>query len=89
MGASQTMNFGAATGDRHYTSSRWANGGGVAEHPLQRLGMVGRQSTLMLGRESAQTWAGIGDGPPAGVAHSPLPPVLNFAGSPRDPRFLV
>lgn len=89
MGVSQNMRNGANSGDRHVTTSRWANGGGVAEHPLQRQGLVGAQSTLMLARESAQTWAGIGDGPPAGVAHNILPPILRFAGSPRDPAYQV
>lgn len=87
--ANQVMQNGAVSGDRHITSSRWANGGGVAEHPLQRAGLVSAASTMMLAREAAQTWAGLGDGPPAAAFNMPLPPMVSFEGSPRDPRFLV
>lgn len=86
-----TLSYGAyASGDRHVPSARWANGGGVSTHPLQRQGMVGDGSTMMLGRETAQAQAGIGDGPPAAAFNMPTPPVVTpFQGSQRDARFTI
>ena len=81
-----------AWGNRH-VQVRYLGPSGVSLHPLQRSGHVSAASHHGAGsvnvRQFAATWPGLGDGPPAGLVHVTLPPMVQIAGSPRDPRIMI
>jgi hypothetical protein len=79
-----------AHGDMH-VQNRYLGPSGVSLHPLQRSGHVGARSHDFgaNARYGAAGWPGLGDGPPAGLVRVTMPPMVQIAGSPRDPRIMV
>ena len=79
-----------ATGNRH-VQVRYLGPSGVSLHPLQRGGQVSAAShnSPHYQRRGAATWPGMGDGPPAGLVQVSFPPMVQIAGSPRDPSVMV
>ena len=79
-----------ATANRH-VQVRYLGPSGVSLHPLQRSGHVGARSHNFgaNSRVGAATWPGMGDGPPAGLVQVSFPPIVQIAGSPRDPRVMI
>ena len=76
-------------GDRH-AFAYYKGPGGVSLHPLQRAGVVGADSHSILPAQGAPQRPGLGGGGyPAAKVNMQLPPVLTYAGSPRDGRFQV
>jgi hypothetical protein len=81
-----------AYGDRH-VQVRYLGPSGVSLHPLQRNGSVGARSHNFAqnARIGAAGWGTVGSAQstPAGLSHVTFPPVVQIAGSPRDPRVMV
>lgn len=88
----QVQSLGAiATGDVH-TFTRYRTGGdGSSLHPAQREGRVSSAASMMQVRQTAAGPPGLGSSEraPAAQTSDPFPPVLQYVGSPRDPRFQV
>lgn len=81
-----------ATANRH-VQVRYLGPSGVSLHPLQRSGHVGARSHNFgaNSRVGAAGWGTVGSAQsaPAGLAHVTFPPIVQIAGSPRDPRVMV
>lgn len=79
-----------AYANRH-VQVRYLGPSGVSLHPLQRAGVVPANSHnhAQNVRRPAAGWPGPGDGPPAGLVQTRFPPVVQIAGSPRDPRMMI
>ena len=79
-----------ALGNRH-VQVRYLGPSGVSLHPLQRAGLVSADSHNygQHGRQGAAGVQHMSDGPPAGLSHTTFPPLVQIAGSPRDPRVML
>jgi hypothetical protein len=81
-----------AYGDRHI-QVRYLGPSGVSLHPLQRAGTVSARSHNFAQnmRMPAAGYGTIGSAQstPAGLVQVSFPPLVQIAGSPRDPRVMV
>jgi hypothetical protein len=81
-----------AYGNRH-VQVRYLGPSGVSLHPMQRSGAVSSRSHNFAQnmRMPAAGWGTIGSAQstPAGLAHVTFPPIVQIAGTPRDPRVMV
>lgn len=80
-----------AWANRH-VQVRYLGPSGVSLHPLQRAGIVPAASHdfAPMMRQGAAGVAHLGDAPPAGMANNAsFPPMIQIAGSPRDPRVMI